>query len=187
MSDNHNQGFDPQVIQTYREKIAASGSTYFLDEEDEQSDEYAHFYFIGKYEDRDVIFDAVIYTLRLQHESEMYELAEDRAQKQFPQYLKITNDADGRNQLSPELEEEIGMFLAEVILELEEEEAVKVKEHVDQDIHVDFGISLDAGLNRETVSPEVIKKFIADFNGDKLDLDETLYSFQIQDQDSGNS
>lgn len=187
MSDNQNKGFDPQVIQTYREKIAATGSTFLLDEEDEQSDEYAHFYFIGKYEDREVIFDTVIYTLRLQHESEMYELAEERAQKQFPQYLKITDDTDGRSQLSPELEEEIGMFLAEVILELEEEEAVKVKEHVDQDIHVDFGISLDAGLNRDVISQKVIAKFIADFNDDKLDLDQTLYSFQIQDQDSGNS
>ena len=49
-------------------------------EEDEHNDEYTHFYFIGLYEGREVIYDTVMYTLRLQHESELFEIAEHRAE-----------------------------------------------------------------------------------------------------------
>ncbi len=103
------------------------------DDEDETSDEYAHFYFVGKFEGRDVVYDAVIYTLRLQHESEMYEIAEHRAAKHFPEYKKISyeEDENGNLETLDPLEEEIGLFMAEVIMELEEEGTVKVKEHVD--------------------------------------------------------
>jgi len=82
------------------------------------------------------------------------------------------------------LEEEIGLYMAEVILTLEEEESVKVKEHVDLDSNTDFGISLDVGLHVEKITPKVIEKFIKDFNEDNLRLDDTLYSFQTQDQEA---
>ena len=62
-----NKGFDQETIASYRKRIMATGRNYVLDEEDEQSEEYAHFYFIGVYEGRDVVYDAVIYTLRLHH------------------------------------------------------------------------------------------------------------------------
>lgn len=164
----------------------ATGKNYVLDQEDEQSDEYAHFYFIGVYEGRDVIYDAVIYTLRLHHESELFEIAEHRAAQHFPEYKKINydEDDDGNLQSLDALEEEIGLYMAEVIMELEEEESVKVSEHVDQDVHAEFGISLDVGLHVEQVTHEIISKFIRDFNDDNLKLDPTLYSFQTQDQEA---
>lgn len=181
-----NKGFDEETIASYRKRIMATGRNYLLDEDDEQSEEYAHFYFIGVYEGRDVIYDAVIYTLRLHHESELFELAEHRAAQHFPEYKKIAydEDDDGNLQTLDPLEEEIGLFMAEVIMELEEEETVKVGEHVDQDIHVEFGISLDVGLHVEQVSPEVISKFVRDFNDDNIKLDQNLYSFQTQDQEA---
>jgi hypothetical protein len=69
-------------------------------------------------------------------------------------------------------------------LELEEEEAVKVQEHVDLDKHVDFGIALDIGIHVESITPEIVEKFIADFNGDSLKLDDTLYSFQTSEEEA---
>ena len=78
------------------------------------------------------------------------------------------------------LEEEIGLYIAEVIMELEEEEAVKVREHVDLDPNTDFGVALDIGLNVDKITAAEIEKFIRDFNEDTLELDETLYSFQTQ-------
>ena len=178
-----NKGFDPAVIQDYRQKIQAGGKAYLLDEEDEHSDEYVHFYFIGFYEGREVIYDTVMYTLRLQHESEMFEIAEHRAAKHFPEYKKITyeEDENGNLETLDPLEEEIGLFMAEVIMELEEEEAVKVHEHVNLDPHSDFGVSLDVGLHLEAISEKEIRKFVRDYNEDTLVLDETLYSFQTQD------
>lgn len=180
-----NKGFDPAVIEEYRAKMKANGLNYLIDEFEEPSDEYVHFYFIGSYENKEVIYDTVMYTLRMQHESELFEIAEHRAAKHFPQYKKITYDEDENGNLEnlDPLEEEIGLFMAEVIMELEEEEAVKVKEHVDMDIHTDFGIALDVGFHLEKISPKDIEKFIKDFNEDTLSLDETLYSFQTQDME----
>ncbi len=178
-----NKGFELDTIQDYRDKMKALGTSYIEDEADERNDEYAHFYFVGLYEGREVIYDTVMYTLRLQHESELFEIAEHRAAQHFPEYRKITYEEDENGNLAAldPLEEEIGLFIAEVIMELEEEESVKVKEHVDLDINTDLGVALDVGLNREKITDADIEKFIRDFNEDTLDLDENLYSFQTED------
>jgi hypothetical protein len=178
-----NKGFTTPVIEEYKARMQSSGQDYLLDDEDENTDEYVHFYFIGLFEGKEVIYDAVMYTLRLQHESELFEIAEHRAAKHFPEYKKITYEEDENGNLAAldPLEEEIGLFIAEVIMELEEDEAVKVKEHVDLDTNTDFGVALDIGIHREKITPREIEKFIRDFNEDSLTLDENLYSFQTQD------
>lgn len=179
-----NQGMDQDTIQEYKARIAVGGKLYVLDDEDESSEEFAHFYFIGMYEGKEVIYDTVLYTLRLQHESELFEIAEHRAAKHFPQYKKIAyeEDENGNLETLDSLQEEIGLFMAEVIMELEEDEAVKVKEHVEMDDKAEFGIGLDVGLHVPEVTPDIITKFIHDFNDDTIVLDDTLYSFQTQDE-----
>lgn len=179
----NNKGFDTSTISEYRKKIAESGKDFILDTDDENTDEYVHFYFVGTYEGRDVIYDAVMYTLRLQHESELFEIAEHRAANHFPDYKKITyeEDENGNLEALDPVEEEIGLYIAEVIMELEEEEAVKVKEHVDMDVNTDFGIALDIGLHVEKITDREISKFVRDFNEDTISLDDTLYSFQTQE------
>ncbi len=181
-----NKGFDPEVIREYALKMKALGLDYVMDEEDDNSDEYAHFYFIGKFEGKDVIYDTAIYTLRLHHESELYEIAEHQAAKHFPEFRKITYEEDENGNLVAldPLQEEIGLYMAEVIMSLEEEESVKVKEHVDLDVNTDFGISLDVGLHVDKITPKIIEKFIRDYNEDTLRLDDTLYSFQTEDQEA---
>jgi hypothetical protein len=180
-----NKGFEPETINEYNARISATGKTFLYDSEDENSDEYAHFYFVGKFEGKDVVYDTVIYTLRLQHESELYEIAEHRAAKHFPEYKKISyeEDENGNLETLDPLEEEIGLFMAEVIMELEEDEAVKVQEHVDIDSNSEFGVSLDVGLHREKITSQVIERFIKDYNEDALSLDTTFYSFQTQDEE----
>ena len=178
-----NKGFAPDIIQEYKDKMHAIGTLYLEDEDDKSSDEYAHFYFVGVFEGKEVIYDTVMYTLRLQHESELFEIAEHRAARHFPEYRKITYEEDENGNLVAldPLQEEIGLYIAEVIMELEEEEAVKVKEHVDLDTNTDFGVALDVGLQREKITAMEIEKFIRDFNEDNLDLDENLYAFQTED------
>jgi hypothetical protein len=178
-----NKGFHPSTIQEYKDKMNALGKVYLEDNDDKASDEYAHFHFVGLFEGKEVIYDTVMYTLRLQHESEVFEIAEHRAARHFPEYRKITYEEDENGNLAAldPLQEEIGLYIAEVIMELEEEEAVKVKEHVDLDVNTDFGVALDVGLQREKITPFEIEKFIRDFNEDNLQLDENLYSFQTED------
>jgi hypothetical protein len=178
-----NNGFDPQTIQEYKDKMQDRGTSYLEHEADERNDEYVHFYFIGLYEGKEVIYDTVMYTLRLQHESELFEIAEHRAAQHFPEYKKITYEEDENGNLAAldPLQEEIGLYIAEVIMELEEEEAVKVKEHVDLDVNTDFGVALDVGLHRDKISDADIERFVRDFNEDTIELDENLYSFQTED------
>ena len=187
MASEKNKGYDPAIIRDYVERMKTEGRQYLLDEDDENTDEYVHFYFVGKFEGREVVYDSVIYTLRLHHESELYEIAEHRAARHFPDYKKITYDEDENGNLETldPLEEEIGLYMAEVILELEEEEAVKVKEHIEIDSNSEFGVSLDVGLHVEKITPKIIQQFIKDYNEDNLKLDDTLYSFQTSDQEAG--
>lgn len=184
MKTTTNKGFDPKTISAFSARLEKAGRSYLLDKNDENSDEYAHFYFVGRYEDQPVIYDAVIYTLRLQHESELFEIAEHRAAQHFPHYKKISYHEDDEGNMSAldSEEEEIGLFMAEVIMELEEEDHVKVKEHLEVDPLIDFGVGLEAGLHLETITPKAIESFIRDFNARKLALDDTLYSFQTEGQ-----
>jgi hypothetical protein len=180
-----NKGFDPAVIQEYRERMQGRNQSFLLNEKEENNEEFVNFFFIGMYEGKEVIYDAAIYTLRLQHSSEIYELAEHKAAQRFPEYqqIKYEEDENGDLNILGAKEEEIGLYMAEVMVELEEEEAVKVQEHVDVDEHLDFGIGLDIGLNVEKITDKVIEKFVKDYNEDTLKLDQTMYSFQHDDDE----
>lgn len=178
-----NQMKNLEKIQQIKIEISKSSSNFKLINPKDNSDEYVNFYFLGMHEGKEVVYDAVMYTLRLHHNSELYEIAEHRAAKRFPEFKKISyeEDENGDLRLLDDNEEEIGLFMAETIMELEEEGEVKVKEHVDMDAHLDFGVGLDIGLNVDEITSEVISSFVVKFNEDDLQLDETLYSFESED------
>ena len=161
-------------------KLKTSVQPFILDSDDEPADEYVHFYFLGTHEGKEALFDTVLYTLRMQHESELFEIAEQKAIAHFPNYNKLSTEGDEsvRMQSQDNLEEEIGLYMAEIMVELEEEGEVKVKEHVELDLEHDCGIGLDVGLLLEKITPTIIEQFIIDFNTDKLVLDDGLYSFR---------
>ncbi|MHA7128780.1 hypothetical protein [Algoriphagus namhaensis] len=180
-----NLGFDPQEIEKLKNELEKSGSLYKVIPDDENSEEFVNFYFIGMYEGKEVIYDAALYTLRLHHSSEVYELAEHEAAKKFPNFKGISYEEDENGNMLPltSEQEEIGWFITEIIMDIEDDERVKVQEFVDIDTHHDFGIGLDAALNVEEISEEIIENFIKDFNDDTLELDDTAYSFQSEGED----
>ena len=159
--------------------IKSSKLGYILDNDDDQTNEMAHFYFLGNYEGKQTVFNTFFYTLRMYHSSEMYEIAENMAVKRFPGFVKLNadNELDDPENFN-EMEEEIGVFMAETIFEIEEEETVKVKEHIDIDSTDESEVCLDVGLNIEEVSEDLIVKFIREFNDSEIRLDGTLHSFQ---------
>ncbi|MCB0497317.1 MAG: hypothetical protein KDC79_14345 [Cyclobacteriaceae bacterium] len=176
-----NDGFDPTVIREYKSRMNEDG--FLIVESEDNGEEYVNFMFAGEYKGREVIYDAVIYTLRLNHHSDLYELAEQKTSERFPEFNSMTYSVDENGDLNElsQKEEEIGMYMTELILELEEEGEVKVKEHVELDTSLEFGVGLDIGLNVEEVTSNVIAKFIKDFNSGSLELDETLYSFEMDE------
>ncbi|PSL07505.1 hypothetical protein [Cecembia rubra] len=180
-----NEGFDPENIEALKKELAASKKTYKIIEGEDNNDEFVNFYFIGMYEGKEVIYDAALYTLRLHHSSELYELAEHEAAKKFPNFKGIKYEEDENGNLKPlsSEEEEIGWFITEIIMEMEEDESVKVQEFVDIDTNHDYGLGLDAALNLDYIDEKVIAKFVKDFNDDTLALDDTLYSFQSEEEE----
>lgn len=178
-----NEGFLPTNIEALQKELNDSGKNFKLVQSEDNSDEYVNFYFLGMYEGKEVIYDAALYTLRLHHSSELYEIAEHEAAKKFSNFNGISYEEDENGNLKPldNDEEEVGWFITELIMEMEEEETVKVQEFLDLDTFHDYGIGLDAALNVEFIDDNVISKFVKDFNNDTLRLDETFYSFQSED------
>jgi len=180
---SQNQGFASGEIEKLKNEMAASGQHYVVIDSEDNNEEFMNFYFLGVFEGKEVIYDAALYTLKMQHNSEVYELAQHRVAQKFPEFKEIDYTEDENGDIAPldDLDEEIGLYLTEVMDELEEEEAVKVHEHVDLDPNIDFGIGLDAGLNVEHITHDIIENFIKEFNEATLKLDPTHYSFQFQE------
>jgi len=177
--------FRSDTIDKVKVEMAKSGANYVINDSEDNSDDFLQFLFVGIHEGQEVLFDAAAYTLHLHHESELYDAAEREAIKRFPEYraliLKGIEVQEGM--LPAALEEEIGIYLTETMMDMEEEEAIKVKENLELDDELDFRVGLDISLHVEKITPNVVEKFIRDFNSGTLKLDPTLYSFQSDEED----
>ena len=184
-----NPGFDPEEIAQLKRECKAEGMDFIyvedgLEEDEEENDEHAHVQFIGYHNDREAIYDALIYTLRLHHATLVYDQALEKVQQQLPGYLPP--DERGIDySFDQDKDEEAELLITEYIELIEEEEDVKVVEHVNVDKEFDYGIGLEVGLNRDEITEKVINDFIAHFNADRLVLDKSVYSFKSNSEDEG--
>ncbi len=170
-----NAGYTQEEVDLLKEECEELGQSFVLIDEDEPEEEadYVQFQFVGKHEGKEVIYDAVLSTLSMHHSSRLYEEAEKKIAKIYKDFVPY----ELRNEDSP-VNEEAELMMEELIQEMEDEETIKVSEFVETDFEFDFGIGIDAALNVEEITVEVIEKFIADFNNGTLNLDKTLYSFK---------
>ncbi|MFT4033053.1 MAG: hypothetical protein QM669_11585 [Siphonobacter sp.] len=186
MAASANPGYDPKEIQDLKEEIRSGGHSFVYtndpDLDEPAGDEYAHFQFVGTHEGKDVIYDAVIYTLRLHHSSLVYEEAERRATKEYPLYIPL-DQRDETYQPNDDMDEEVELLITEIIEEIEENEEIKVTEHIEIDTESEYGVELDICLNVEAVTDEVIDTFVNQFNTNKVELDPTLYSFKSLEEE----
>lgn len=186
MSASLNLGYDPEEIRQLREECRKVNRSFIFtpneDLDEPTGDEFAHFQFVGRHQNREVVYDAVMYTLRLHHSSLVYEEAERRAAKSFPLYVPL-DMRDETYKANEEVDEEVELLITELIEEIEEAEDIKVQEHLELDTSADYGIDLDVCLNVEAVTDGVIEKFIRDFNNNALRLDTTLYSFKSEEEE----
>ena len=182
-----NPGFDPEEIAQLKKECRAEGMNFIyvedeFEEDEQENTEHAHIQFIGYHNSREVVYDALLYTLRLHHATLVYDLALERVQKQMPGYLPP--DERGIDQAEdPEKDEEAELLLTEYIEEIEEDEEIKVSEHVEIDTDFEYGVGLEVGLNREEITEKVINDFIAHFNAGRLNLDKGVYSFRSSEDD----
>ena len=175
-----NLGFDPVEIEALREEAKMAQRNFVYNNDEPNSEEFIHFFFIGKHEGKDVIYDAALYTLRFEHAGLLYEMAEEEAKKQYPDYepYELEFDEEG-NPLMPEnFDPEIEDFKLQVMEDLQENDSVKVQERLNIDPDFEYGVGLEAVLNIEEVTETAVSQFIDSFNAGTLKLDDTLYSFE---------
>ncbi len=175
-----NEGFDPQEIAELKAECAQEGQNYVIVEDEDgmnDSGEFAHFQFVGMHNGEEVIFDAVMSTLRLNHSSLVFEEAENRMKKSYPNYVEVD-----KRKPNYKVNEDMELMLEEIIEELEEEEVIQVSEFVEIDEDFEYGIGLDIALNVEEIDEKVITDFVNDFKGGSLKLDPTLYSFTSEEE-----
>lgn len=186
MANYKNEGFDPEEINALKEECQAAGKSFvYVDDNDLdvlESGECVHIQFPGQYQGQEVIYDALVYTLRLHHSSLVYEMAVEEVQKTYPDYTP-PEEREAGYKIAPDREEEAETALTEIIGEIEDTETVKVQEHIETDTDSDYGIALDVCLNTEDITDEVIENFIRQFKANTLALDTTLYSFTSEDDE----
>jgi hypothetical protein len=186
MAASQNPGLDPAEIDNFKKELG--NKPYLLNEDEPNNDQVMHFYFMGTYEGKPAIYDAVAYTLLLAYDSKVYETAEAEAQQQYPSYVPSSVDDETGEEIEAEgLTPEIEEFIADRMLALEEEDEIQVSESLITDEEFGFGIGLEVALNKPAITPEVIEQFIADYTGGKLVLDETLYSFPGEEDDEDDA
>jgi hypothetical protein len=180
-----NPGFDPKEVQHIKDLCKKEGRNFVYNEEEEQSDEFAYFLFVGKHEGKEVVYDAALFTLQLYHSSMVYEKAEEAAEKQFKGYKRRNLDEmlDGNFKEEPEEDAEISLFKMEYMDELEDNDTIKVQEYLDKDLDYDFGIALEVALNLEEIDEKTISNFVEKYNAGTIALDKTLYSFKSGDEE----
>ena len=179
-----NPGLDPAEIADLKSKLQEKGLPFLINEDEPNSDQFVHFSFVGNYENSEVIFDCVMYTLRLVHNDKLMDIAEQEAVKEFPGYVPFDIDEEGNEVGSmPEgKEEEIEDYKATVLLELEEEETIKVAEFLEIYPDWDYGIGLEVALNVEEITEQTLINFVQAYKSQDFKLDETLYTFQHDDE-----
>ena len=176
-----NPGFDPEEIAQLKRECKAErlNFVYVTDEfedEEEENNEHAHIQFVGFYKDKEVVYDALIYTLRLHHSTLVYDAALERLKKVMPNYVSLDERPDDYV-CDDEQDEEAELMLTEFIEEIEENEEITVREHIETDETFDYGIGLEVGLNKTEINDKTINDFILRFNAGRIQLDPTLYSF----------
>ncbi|WP_138475149.1 hypothetical protein [Dyadobacter bucti] len=176
-----NPGFDPEEIAQLKKECKAERLNFIyvadeLEDEEEENNEHAHVQFVGYYKEKEVVYDALIYTLRLHHSTLVYDAALERLKKEMPHYVSQDERA-GDEKITEEEDEEAELLLTEFIEEIEENEEITVREHVEIDNQFEYGIGLEVGLNKTEINEKTINDFIIRFNSGRIQLDPTLYSF----------
>ncbi|MCF2443870.1 hypothetical protein L0657_07870 [Dyadobacter sp. CY345] len=181
-----NPGFDPEEIAQLKRECKAErlNFVYVTDEfeDEEENNEHAHIQFVGYYKDKEVVYDALIYTLRLHHSTLVYDAALEKLKLQMPDYISPDEREEG-DVVDFEKDEEAEILLTEFIEEIEENEEISVREHVEVDDKFDYGVGLEVGLNKTEINEKIINDFIIRFNSGRLQLDPNVYSFTTEDEE----
>ncbi len=156
-----------------KELCAKRKQNFVYNEEENSNEDEAFFFFPGQHEGREVVFNAYLYPLESEYMLNLMESAIERVIQKFPHLKAEDFDMD---QQGPHMD-----MLEEVLDELSNDEDFGVQEFVEIGEETDQGVEINICLNVSEVTKDVISKFVDDFNSGKLELDDTVYSFPIDE------
>jgi len=165
-----NQGYDQAAIEEVKKAAQQQNNLFAWNEEEEQTEEYAHFFFVGKYNDREVVFDTFLYTLEMEYATRSFDVAMSLLLERFPEFEEADFDADEGEHIEQ---------LEIIMMEVEEEGLARVKEFLEYDEEVGYGVSLNVCLQVAEINAGVIDDFIQKFNSGTFKLDPTEYDFEL--------
>lgn len=170
-----NPGFSDSEIQKLREATKQAEQSYVLYNEEERTEDSVSFKFVGEYKGKPVIFDAFLYTLQAEFESQLYDWAQEQVEEDFPGFAwenDSMNDSDAQESFRI------------LINDNEARENLAVSEFIEFDDSIEYGIGLDACLKLEAVTNEDVEKFVRAFNRGELKLDNKPYTFKTPDEEA---
>jgi hypothetical protein len=169
-----NLGFDPAHIQSIKDACAKKKQSFILGEDSEYGEESANFLFVGMHNGKEVVFDAFIYTLETEFFANIFEDAKEAVIEQNPQYANEDFTLEEGKHIE---------LMEDMADELMDDEDYKVCEFVDIDEDVEYGVAIDFCLNVPEISKDLIERIVKDFKANTLELDETFYSFVVDEDD----
>lgn len=168
-----NKGLENSEIARIKALCKKEGKNFVYNTEEERDDNFAHFFFIGQHEGKEVVFNGFMFSLEMEYISTLYDTAQEVLLERMP---NLTED-----DLDTESMEIIGQ-LEEIVGEIEESGEVQVQEFVELDDSVEYGIGINVCLNLLEVTDADIEKFVKDHTNDTLELDTTAYSFDFDEE-----
>ncbi|WP_338769548.1 hypothetical protein WAF17_10075 [Bernardetia sp. ABR2-2B] len=168
-----NEGYSAEAIKIIRDKALKEGRDFVINEDIERTPESVCFYFTGEYKGNAVVFDACLFALRVEHEMQVFALAEERVEDTFPDF---NLEVEMENEESESME-----YFDEKVAEIEENQEIQVSEYIDFDEAVEYGVGLDVCLKVKEVTDETVAKFISSFNKGTFKLDPKEYTFKLEE------
>jgi folate-dependent phosphoribosylglycinamide formyltransferase PurN len=165
------------TIDKLREQTRKAGRSFIYNPDEDRDDEKqtAYFYFVGKDDNKEVVFNAFIMTLEYDYHLAVMEEAEEKISTLHPNlagkfYEDYTDDEQDK--------------FDEVMDDIYDQGLVKVQERVDLfESDSSNELEMEISLNVKEITDQVIEKFIKEFNADTLELDDRTYSFEMLDDE----
>jgi hypothetical protein len=164
------------TINKIREECRKTGLNFIYNPQEEPDEELqnASVYFVGKDGAKEVIYNAFIMTLEYDYHLAVMEEAEEKLINKFPKLEGVDYE---------DYSEEQKDLLDEIIDDIYEEDLVKVQERIDVFEGDGLELEMEVALHVKQITSAEIDKFVKAFNANTIELDDRLYSFEVQEED----
>lgn len=161
-------------LKEVKEFLKKNGTSFKVLDDSAREDGALQFAFVGEFEGKEVVFDVFMMTLEFDFFTGVLEEAINQTIELHPEFKEADFDAIEGKHID---------IMDDIAAELAKDEDFQVCEYLDIEEGDDNVVELDVSLNITEVSDEAIKKFINDFTTGELELDETYFSFELDDEE----